>query len=118
MSNFGWKAPKPLGTSTRFTSRGQGPGRFCSGTPTPRRADNLFESVLYAGDSYRIMEGADEVNEFTVGVCWTWNPMLRWQFNYVHLDGDGILTGDKNNEEGTKRVDHEDMFGLRMIFKF
>jgi hypothetical protein len=44
--------------------------------------------------------------------------MLRWQFNYVHLDGDGILTGDKNNEAGTERVDHEDMFGLRMIFKF
>jgi len=43
--------------------------------------------------------------------------MFKWQLNYVHLDGDGILTGDKGNKDGTKRVDHEDMVGLRMIFK-
>jgi phosphate-selective porin len=118
VSNFGWKAPNPDRDFNPIQFKGTGAWEVLFRYTYTKTSSNLFESVLYAGDTYRILEGADEVNEFTVGVCWTWNPMLRWQLNYVHLEGDGILTGDKSNEEGTKRVDHEDMFGLRMIFKF
>jgi len=118
VGNFGWKAPRPDLDFDPVRFEGTGAWEVLIRYTYTKTSNNLFESVSYAGDTYRILEGADEVNEFTVGVCWTWNPMLRWQFNYVYLDGDGILTGDKNNEDGTKRVDHEDMFGLRMIFKF
>jgi hypothetical protein len=43
--------------------------------------------------------------------------MVRWQLNYVHLDGNGIRTGS-GDSGGYKYVDNEDMVGLRMIFKF
>jgi len=81
-------------------------------------SNSLFESVDYIGKQYRILEGADDVGEYTVGVNWTWNPLVRWQFNYVHLRGEGILSGDASTQKGPGRVDHENMLGVRMIFKF
>ena len=69
-----------------------------------------------------ILKGAHEVDEYTVGLSWTWNPMVRWQLNYVYLAGDdrygGIRTGDKGNKDGYEYVETEEMIGLRMIFKF
>ena len=44
--------------------------------------------------------------------------MVRWQLNYVHIDGNDIRTGSSDNMADTNRVDSEDMAGLRMIFKF
>lgn len=118
VSNFGWKQPKPTVDFNPVQFKGTGAWEILFRYTYTKTDENLFDTVSYADDTYQILAGAPEVDEFTVGVNWTWNAMFRWQFNYVHLDGDGILTGDKNNDEGTRRVDQEDMFGLRMIFKF
>ncbi|MDY6861551.1 MAG: hypothetical protein SV062_01010 [Thermodesulfobacteriota bacterium] len=78
-------------------------------------------TLLYTdGTPYTILKGADYVNEYTLGISWTWNPMVRWQLNYVYLDGKGtgIQSGDKANPAGTKRSKIDSMVGLRMIFKF
>ena len=83
-----------------------------------RTSESLFDTYAYSGDDYRILEGAPRVNEVTLGMAWTWNPMVRWQLNYVHLNGNGIRTGNSGSSQGTDRVDNEDMVGLRMIFKF
>lgn len=118
VSNFGWKQPKPKVNFDPVHFKGPGAWEVLFRYTYTNTDKNLFEPVSYADETYQILAGADEVDEFTFGVNWTWNPMFRWQFNYVRLDGDGILSGDNGNQEGTKRVDHEDMFGLRMIFKF
>ncbi len=118
VGNFGWKQPKPKVNFNPVQFRGTGAWEILFRYTYTKTDDNLFRTVSYDGETYRILEGAEKVDEFTVGVNWTWNPMFRWQFNYVHLEGDGILSGDKGNLEGTKRVDYEDMYGLRMIFKF
>ena len=78
----------------------------------------MFDTYSYAGSDYNILKGASKIDEYTLGLCWTWNPMIRWQLNYVHLKGHDIQTGSQGNMSKTNRVDNEDMAGLRMIFKF
>lgn len=76
------------------------------------------EDLFIAG----ILEGADTVDEYTVGLSWTWNPMVRWQLNYVRLEGEGnqddVIRTGSGSSKGYEWVDDEDMIGLRMIFKF
>ena len=80
--------------------------------------DNLFRTVIYAGETYRIVNGAEDVDEYTAGLNWTWNSMIRWQVNFVHMAGDGIRSGDGANAEGSSRLDSENMLGFRLTFKF
>jgi len=111
VSNFGWRQPKPKTNFDPVHLKGTGAWEVLARYTHTDTDDSLFDTG--------ILTGADEVDEYTIGVCWTWNPMVRWQLNYVHLDGnrDGIQTGSSDSG-GTGYVENEDMVGLRMIFKF
>jgi phosphate-selective porin len=112
VSNFGWKAPKPKENFDPVHLKGTGAWEILARYTKTVTDENLFDSG--------ILKGADTVDEYSVGLSWTWNPMVRWQLNYVHLHGnrDGIRTGTSDNVGQTGYVDDEDMVGLRMIFKF
>ncbi len=112
VSNFGWKMPNPRENFDLVHLKGTGAWEILARYTKTVTDDNLFDSG--------ILKGADTVDEYTVGLSWTWNPMVRWQLNYVHLHGnrDGIRTGTSDNVGETGYVDDEDMVGLRMIFKF
>jgi len=118
VSNFGWHQPKPRSNFDFVHLTGTGAWEILARYTKTKTSDSLFNRHSYGGKDYTILKGADRVDEFTLGLSWTWNPMVRWQLNYVHLHGDGIRTGDSNNPAGKNRVDSEDMAGLRMIFKF
>ena len=118
VSNFGWKQPKPKENFDLVHLTGTGAWEVLARYTNTRTSESLFDTYAYSGDDYRILEGAPRVNEVTLGMAWTWNPMVRWQLNYVHLNGNGIRTGNSSSSQGTDRVDNEDMVGLRMIFKF
>ncbi len=118
VSNFGWKQPKPKTNFDLPHLKGTGAWEVLARYTHTETSESLFDTVGYAGNEFRILEGADRVDEYSLGLSWTWNPMVRWQFNYVHLNGNGIQSGSKTNPAGTNRIDNEDMFGIRMIFKF
>jgi len=117
VSNFGWKQPKPTTDFDPLHFQGIGAWEILGRYTSTKTSESLFDTHVYGTDIYNILEGASRVDEYTLGVSWTWNPLVRWQLNYVHLDGNGILTGS-GSSEGKNRVDNEDMVGLRMIFKF
>ena len=120
VSNDGWRQPNPKNNFDPIHLKGWGAWEVLFRYTHTKTDDDLFQEYSFGGNTYQILKGADDVYEYTFGVNWTWNPLLRWQFNYVHLDGngDGILTGDKNNKSGEKRVNDEDQYAMRMIFKF
>ncbi|MFH1842343.1 MAG: porin [bacterium] len=109
VGNFGWKQPKPNRNFDPVNHAGVGAWEILCRYTRTETSKSLFDSGL--------LIGASQVDEFTFGVCWTWNPMVRWQLNYVHLAGEGIQTGS-NDSGGTRRVDQEDFAGIRMVFKF
>jgi hypothetical protein len=140
LTNFGWKTPGPIAP---VGAGGPGAwevlGRY-SRTWTSR---NLFRSgevdgydgTPGEGNSVKlaVLDGAHEVHEFTLGVCWTLNPMLRIQLNDVFLwapsadrDGDGVndnlmVSGGKSDQSdpGLKAIktSYENAVMLRLIFK-
>ena len=83
--------------------------------------------------SASVLDGADHVNEATLGVSWTINPMVRIQLNDVFLwaprhdrDGDGdndnyLLSGAKSNQSDPTRrsapTRWENAIMLRTILK-
>ncbi len=109
VSNFGWKQPKPKVNFDPINFKGTGAWEVLARYTSTKTSESLFD--------HNILTGASRVDEYTVGLCWTWNPMVRWQLNYVHLNGNGIRTGSSDSG-GYKYVDNENMVGLRMIFKF
>ena len=112
VSNFGWKQPKPATYFDPVNMQGCGAWEILARYTHTETDEDLFD----AG----ILKGSTKVDEVTLGLCWTWNPMVRWQLNYSHLKGnrDGIRTGSSDSEDGTGYVENEDAVGLRMIFKF
>lgn len=118
VGNFAWRQPKPKEDFDPVHFKGPGSWELLFRYTRTDTSDDLFRTVAYAGDTYRILAGADEVDEYTVGVNWTWNSMIRWQLNYVRLSGDGIRSGDRANAKGTGRLESENLFGFRLIFKF
>jgi phosphate-selective porin len=118
VNNFGWRQPKPKNDFDPVNMKGLGALEALLRYTRTNTNDSLFRTATYAGDTYRILKGADRVDEFTVGMSWTWNAMIRWQFNYVHLSGDGIQSGDKSSAKDTGDVSSEDLLGFRLMFKF
>ncbi|MDY6989966.1 MAG: porin [Thermodesulfobacteriota bacterium] len=118
VSNFGWKQPSPKTNFDPLRLKGIGAWEVLARYTLTKTSDSLFDTYRYADQDYRILKGADRVDEYTLGLAWTWNPLVRWQLNYVHLNGSGIQSGSSSNPAGTSRIDNEDMVGLRMIFKF
>ena len=118
VSNFGWKAPNPKTNFDPVHLKGTGAWEVLARYTSTKTCESMFDTYSYAGSDYNILEGASKIDEYTLGLCWTWNPMVRWQLNYVHLKGHDIQTGSQDNMSKTNRVDNEDMAGLRMIFKF
>ena len=120
VSNFGWKTPSPKTNFNPQTFTGPGAWELLFRYTMTDTSNSLFNTYSYGGSGYSILVGADEVNEYTLGLNWTWNPLVRWQLNYVYLDGNngGIQSGSSTNPAGTKRDDTDSMFGMRMIFKF
>ena len=117
VSNFGWKQPNPKTDFDPLHLKGTGAWEALVRYTGTKTSESLFDLYDYAGTDYYILEGASRVDEYTLGINWTWNSLVRWQLNYVHLDGNGIETG-AGSSEGKEKVDNEDMVGLRMIFKF
>jgi len=140
LTNFGWKTPKPL---KPVGPGGAGAweilGRY-SRTWTARNLFRVSEVEGYddspgAGSSVKlaVLDGAHLVHEFSLGVCWTLNPMLRIQLNDVFQwapsadrDGDGLndnwmLSGAKSDQSDPGRkgikTSYENAVMLRMIFK-
>ncbi|MFH2000295.1 MAG: porin [Planctomycetota bacterium] len=109
VNNFGWKQPKPFATFDPGHSQGSGAWEVLFRYTNTKTSESFFNTYNYSGDDYRILEGASNVNEYSMGLSWIWNPMVSWQLNYVHLNGNGMVDGSSKNE---------DMIGLRMIFKF
>ena len=140
LTNLGWKTPKPIAP---VGSGGIGAweilGRY-SKTWTSRnlfrtRQVDGYEDSPGAGNSVKlaVLDGAHEVHEVTLGVCWTINPMLRLQLNDVLLwapsadrNGDGVndnllVSGAKSNQSDpmlkNRKTSWENAVMLRMIFK-
>jgi len=120
LSNEGWRQPNPRNDFDPFHFKGLGAWEVLVRYTHTKTDEDLFQTTSFGGKDYRILAGADDVYEYTAGVNWTWNALVRWQFNYVHLDatGEGIQTGDKNYKEGIKKVKNEDQYAFRMIFRF
>jgi len=120
VSNEGWKQPEPKTAFDPVRLQGTGAWEVLFRYTLTDTSRSLFDIYSYGGDAFTILSGAPYVNEFTVGLSWTWNSMVRWQFNYVYLDGHGlgVQSGDKGNPAGTQRSKVDSMFGTRMIFKF
>jgi len=118
VGNFGWRQPSPHRGFDPRVKRGPGAWEVLLRYTRTSTSAGLFEETEYAGDSYCVLAGAPDVNEYTVGLNWTWNPMVRWQLNVVRLDGEGLRTGSASSAEGTRRVDRDEMVALRMIFRF
>lgn len=122
VSNFGWRQPSPNKDYDPVTMQGPGSWEVLARYTRTETSEELFEPVTYGVDRYVILSGAQVVEEYTVGISWGWNAMVRWQLNWTRLDcnddfGD-IRTGDSANLDGVEYVETEDMIGLRMIFKF
>ncbi len=117
VSNFGWKQPKPNTDFDPLHFQGTGAWEILGRYTSTKTSESLFDTYVYGGNTYSILEGASRVDEYTVGLSWTWNALVRWQLNYTHLDGNDIETGS-GSWKGKKSVDNEDMVGVRMIFKF
>ncbi len=118
VSNFGWKTPKPAKNFNPVNFKGAGALEIIARYTSTKTSRSLFDPHEFNKLTYRILYGASRVDEYTIGFAWTWNPMIRWQFNYVHLDGHDLRTGSNDNMAKTNRVDNEDMVACRMIFKF
>lgn len=120
VSNFGWRQPDPKRPFDPVRLQGIGAWEVLFRYTLTDTTKSLFDTYRFGGDEFSILSGAPYVNEFTVGLSWTWNAMVRWQFNYVYLDGHGpgIQSGDRGNPAGTGRSKVDSMFGTRMIFKF
>ncbi|RLA94162.1 MAG: hypothetical protein DRG25_03075 [Deltaproteobacteria bacterium] len=120
VSNFGWKQPAPKQNFDPVNLKGKGAWEILFRYTMTDASRSLFDTYNYGGNSYTILKGSHYVNEFTVGLSWTWNPMVRWQFNYIYLDGNGfgIRSGDREHPAGIEWRGSESMFGMRMIFKY
>jgi phosphate-selective porin len=120
VSNFGWRQPNPRVNFNPFLLKGIGAWEVLARYTHTDVSDDLFDTTTFGGNKYRILSGAPWTDEYTAGVNWTWNPMVRWQLNYTHITagGSGLYSGDKNNLAGQGQSENEDMVGMRMIFKF
>lgn len=112
ISNFGWRTPAPeknFDPSARTWGGWELLARYSS-TVTD---ESFFQNSILAGASW--------VDEYTLGMNWALNPMMRVQMNYIYLDSDGLLSGansDQWNPALKGRVrESERSFLFRMIFK-
>jgi len=124
VSNFGWRQPNPKVNFDPVNLKGPGAWEVLARYTHTEVGDNFYKK----NGSYSIATGTPWTEEITLGVNWTWNPMVRWQLNYTHIkaaDGTGptgetygLYSGSTDSYEGEKQTSNEDMLGLRMIFKF
>jgi phosphate-selective porin len=120
VSNFGWRQPNPKVDFDPVKLKGTGAWEVLARYTHTDVSDKLFDRKTFEGNPFRVMDGAPWTDEYTAGINWTWNPMVRWQINYTHITagGQGLFSGDKNNLAGEGQIRNEDMAGMRMIFKF
>ncbi|MFC1849344.1 porin [candidate division CSSED10-310 bacterium] len=122
VSNFGWKQPVPKSDFHLPTFKGVGAWDILCRFTRTITSSELFRTTTYKNEDYSILKGAEIVNEYSFGLNWSWNPMLRWQLNYTSLEcGDeksNLKTGDSLSKVGPKYLQKEEMVGFRMIFKF
>jgi phosphate-selective porin OprO/OprP len=120
VSNFGWRKPNPKVDFDPVKLKGSGAWEILARYTHTDVSDNLFASNTIGTSTYTILEGAPWTDEYTAGVSWTWNPLVRWQLNYTHVTagGNGLFSGDTTYLAGEGKSQNEDMVGMRMIFKF
>lgn len=121
VSNLGWRTARPQHDFDPATMKGTGAWEILARYTLTETSKDLFTSVSYANESYRILKGAPTVHEYSLGVNWTWNAMLRWQLNYTHVacdeDSGSMQAGSSEYADGTEWVSTEDLVALRLIFK-
>jgi phosphate-selective porin len=120
VGNFGWKQPNPKRPFDPGRLGGIGAWEILLRYTLTDTSRPLFEAHENGNEGYRILAGADHVSELTLGLNWTWNPMVRWQLNFVHLRKSGgvIRSGDDDDAAGMERSESDSMVGLRMMFNF
>jgi phosphate-selective porin OprO/OprP len=112
VSNFGWKDPKP---AKNFDPR---KGTWGAWEILARYSHTETDQTFF---NLGILNGASTADEYTLGVNWTLNPMVRIQLNDVYIDANGLLSGSNSDQwdssvKGKKR-DNENAVLLRLIFK-
>jgi phosphate-selective porin len=150
LTNAGWKTAKPrtaLGEggagavevlarySATWTDRRLFQARAVSGfEPTDARVPSGAPTPgAGASANVAVLDGAHELHEWTLGVSWTLNPMVKLQLNDVFLwapdgdrDGDGendnlLLSGAKSGQSDPElkkaRTSWENAVMFRLIFK-
>lgn len=120
VSNFGWRQPNPKVDFNPVLMKGAGAWEILARYTHTDVSDGLFSRTRINGNTFRVLDGAPWTDEYTAGINWAWNPLVRWQFNYTHITagGSGLFSGDKNNLAGEGQSQNEDLVGMRMIFKF
>lgn len=140
LTNAGWKTAKP---DEPVGSGGAGAWEILGRYSRTWTSHNLFRTWQVDGRAgtpgegtsvqLAVLDGAHEVHELSLAVCWTVTSMLRIQLSDVFLwapsedrDGDGrndnwLLSGAKSNQSDPDRkgmkTSWENALMLRMIFK-
>ncbi len=112
VNNFGWRDPRPKKNFDLF--KGTWGAWEILARYTHTKTDEEFFKL-------RILNGASRADEYTIGINWALNPMVKIQFNDVYISANGLLSGADSNqwnstEKGKKR-DHENAVLFRLIFK-
>lgn len=120
VSNFGWRQPNPKVDFNPVKMQGRGAWEVLARYTHTDVSEKLFDRTIIGANTFRILDGAPWTDEYTAGVNWTWNPLVRWQLNYTHITagGSGLFSGDKATLAGEGQSQNEDMVAMRMIFKF
>ncbi len=152
LEDGGWRTARP---EDFFGEGGRGAWEILARYSRTWSDEALFESVRVSGFSKgsqdlpatysgsapgegnaltaAVLDGAHEVHEFSVGVNWTLNPMVRFQLNDVFLwapsadrDGDGVndnllisgaFTAQSDPARRYRKTKWENAVMFRIIFK-
>jgi len=89
VSNFGWRHPRPRRQFDPWRPRAAGAWEILLRYTLSEASGALLASNGADGRTPAVLAGADRVDELTVGLSWTWNPLVRWQINYAHINASG-----------------------------
>ncbi len=114
VSNWGWRDPKPKKNFDPF--KGTWGAWEILGRYTHTETDKTFFDL-------GILEGASRADEYTLGINWTLNPMVKMQLNHVYINSNGLCSGasSDNPDVKDKCIENQDINEnavlLRLIFK-
>lgn len=110
VSNWGWALPAPKKYFNPHVRGYWGAIQPTFSYTLTKTTEDMFK--------YGVLEGAEEVHSFVIGLNWLWSAMIRLHFNYMYLHSsgaNGLITGDHENNPVAPKEYREDehMFGMR-----